>query len=163
MRECSTIDFTRSVFPLVITEVHWETKACRKHRDRCGEPRGIRTWYLRFTYTPVSTDSLILVGWTLWVRASEWTKPKAEKPTLHIISPKESKFQEYSVSIGYFCATLISPLWQGEPISFPFAWLDHWHGWNETARPNSGDRRENKLASPEHQANTCNFIVKNNL
>ena len=45
MRECSAIDFTRYLFSLVITEVHWETRACRKHKDRCGDPRGIRTWF----------------------------------------------------------------------------------------------------------------------
>ena len=60
--ECSTLDFTRYVFSLVITEGHGESRACGKHKDRCGDPRGIRTWYLCFTYTLVSTERLILVG-----------------------------------------------------------------------------------------------------
>jgi len=38
MRECSTIDFTRYVVSFVITEVYGETRACGKHRDRCGDP-----------------------------------------------------------------------------------------------------------------------------
>jgi len=37
MGECSTIDFTHYVFSFVITEVYGETRACGKHRDRCGD------------------------------------------------------------------------------------------------------------------------------
>jgi len=36
--EFSTIDFTRYVFSFVITEVYGKTRACGKHRDRCGDP-----------------------------------------------------------------------------------------------------------------------------
>ena len=57
-RECSTIDFSRCLF-LVTPEACWETRACGKHRDGCGDPRRIRIWCLFFTYTPVSTVSLI--------------------------------------------------------------------------------------------------------
>jgi len=44
---------------LFITEAYGETRACGKHRDGCNDPRRIRVWYLFFTYTPVSTFSLI--------------------------------------------------------------------------------------------------------
>ena len=71
--ECSTIDFTRYVFPLLFPE-------CTEERTHVGNTeRGvviysrIRMWYLWFTYTPVFTVNLILVR----------AKPKSESERMN--------------------------------------------------------------------------------
>jgi len=51
----------RNVIFFVITGVYGGIGACGKHRDRCGDPWEDQEVVLCFTYTPVFTDSLILV------------------------------------------------------------------------------------------------------
>jgi len=59
--ECSIKVFTRNVLFFAITGVYGGTGTCGKHRDRCGDPWEDQEVVLCFTYTLVSTDSLILV------------------------------------------------------------------------------------------------------
>jgi len=57
---------------LVITVVYGGIGKCGKHRDRCGDPWEDQEIVLCFTYTPVSTDSLILFeGVELRARVNE--------------------------------------------------------------------------------------------
>ena len=59
--ECSIKVFVCGVPFAVITEVYGGIRTCGKHRDRCGDTWKDQEVVLFFTYTPFSTDSLILV------------------------------------------------------------------------------------------------------
>jgi len=58
--------FYKSLYPqcsfFVITGVYGRIGTCGKHRNRCGDSWRDQEVVLCFAYTPVSTDSLILVG-----------------------------------------------------------------------------------------------------
>jgi len=52
--------FIHNVLFFAITGVYGGIRTCGKHRDRCGDPWEDQEVVLYFTYTPISTDSLIL-------------------------------------------------------------------------------------------------------
>jgi len=55
------VSFYPHVLFFVITGVYGGIRTCGKYRDRCGDPWEDQEVVLCFTYTPVFTNSLILV------------------------------------------------------------------------------------------------------